>query len=313
MRRPGASVAVCSRSFARDPELRARIEATYAQVRFYEGEGELSGEGLVEFLRGADRAIVSLQRIDGPLLDRLPELRVVSKFGVGLDGLDLGAMAARGVRLGWTGGVNRRAVAELVLGLVISLLRGVHLADREIQAGRWRSVLGRELGQITLGVVGCGHIGKEVASLFRPLGTTVIAHDLLDFPDFYARWQVQPLSLDALLARADVVSLHLPLDASTRGLFDGPRLARMRPGALLVNTARGGLVDEPALAALLSSGHLAGAAFDVFAEEPPGRSPLVSAPGFLGTCHMAGSTSAGVRAMGLAAIEGLEHNQVPSP
>lgn len=304
MRDP-ALVAVCSRSFSRDPTLRARLLERYARVRFHDGPGDLSGTALVDFLRGAERAIVSLQRIDGPLLDQVPGLRVVSKFGVGLDGIDLPALAARGVRLGWTGGVNRRAVAELVLALTISLLRGVHRCDRELREGRWRQVPGRELGAVTLGVIGCGHIGKEVVRLVRPFGTRVLAHDLLDFPDFYREYQVQAVGLEALLRRSDVVSLHVPLDASTARLLDRERLGWMRPDACLVNTARGGLVDEQALAEALLAGRLHGAALDVFEVEPPFGSPLLGLPGFLATSHIGGSSESGILAMGLAAIDGL--------
>lgn len=305
-RSPRPTVAVCSRSFAQDPVLRARLLERWPHVRFPATGVPLQGEALVDFLRGCERAIVSLQRIDGALLDRLPELRVVSKFGVGLDGIDQPALAARGIRLAWRGGVNRRAVAELVVALAIDLLRGVHRSDREVRQGLWRQVPGRELGRSTLGIIGCGHIGKEVARLVRPWGTRVLSHDILDFPEFYAEHGVQPVDLDTLLGQSDVVSLHVPLDASTAGMLDRRRLERMRPDACLVNTARGGLVDEDALAELLVAGRLHGAAFDVYATEPPLGSPLLQAPGVLATAHIGGSSTEGIRAMGLAAIEGLE-------
>ncbi len=299
------SVAVCSRTFAQNPVLRARLLERFPDARFATGDTRLSGDALVAFLDGAERAIVSLQRIDGALLDRLPDLKLVAKFGVGLDGIDQQALARRGVKLAWKGGVNRRSVAELVVSLAINLLRGIHASNRGVREGRWQRVPGRELGAVTLGVIGCGHIGKEVVRLVRPFGTRVLAHDILDFPDFYAQHDVTPVSLEELLRTADVVSLHVPLDASTARMLDRERLSLLRPDACLVNTARGGLVDENALAEMLSTGRLQAAAFDVFEVEPPLGSVLLSLPNFLATSHIAGSSESGILAMGMAAIDGL--------
>ncbi len=298
-------VAVCSRSFARDPELRARLEARFPRVRYPGADTVLAGEGLVAFLAGAERAVVSLQQIDGPLLDRLPGLRRISKYGVGLDTIDQAALAARGVALGWTGGVNRRAVSELVISHAIALLRGVPAMRQGLREGRWQPQRGRELGGACLGVIGCGHIGKDVLRLARAFGTTGVAHDLLDFPAFYAETGVEPLGLDALLARCDVVSLHVPLDASTAGMLSAERLARLKPGAVLINTARGGLVDEDALARGIVEGRIGGAAVDVFAAEPCPAGPLHGLPNVILTPHISGTSDRGVRAMGLAAIDGL--------
>lgn len=299
-------IAVCSRSFSRSEVLRERLSARFSNVKFNELGEALAGERLVEFLTGSQRAIVGLELIDEALLSHLPELRVVSKYGVGIDRIDLAALDQRGIKLGWTGGVNRRAVAELVVGFTIDLLRGVHWSNQQIRSGQWRQNAGRQLGSATVGVIGCGHVGKEVVRLLQPFGARILAHDVLDFPEFYAAHSVTPMSLESLLGSSDVVTLHVPYDESTRGLLSRERLNLMPADACLINTARGGLVDEAALYDLLKTGGLRGAAFDVFEIEPPLGSPLVDLPNFLCTAHIAGSSHRAILAMGQAAIDGLE-------
>lgn len=265
----------------------------------------MTGEALVRFLDGISHAIVGIETVDRPLLESTPSLRVVSKYGVGLDRIDLDALEAHGVHLGWTPGVNRRSVAELALGFAIMLLRGLHDDPVAIRNRRWKQRPGRELSACTVGIVGCGHIGKELIRLLRSFGTRVLAHDIRSFPEFYEEHRVEAVELDVLLARSDVVTLHLPLDESTRDLISARRIGLMKSGACLINTSRGGLVDEAELHAALSSGRLSGAAFDVFAEEPPFDSPLLDLDNFTCSAHIGGSTAASMLAMGMAAIDGL--------
>lgn len=301
-------VAVCSRSFSLNPVLRAELLERYAHVTFNDAGAKLAGDSLVAFLQGHDKAITALETVDAAVIAQLPDLNVLSKYGVGLDMVDLPALRRAGIRLGWTGGVNRRSVTELVIAFMIASLRHVPAAYREVLGGTWRQHLGGHLSGRTVGVVGCGHIGKDLIPLLRAFGCPVLAHDLLDFPEFYAQHGVEATSLDDLLSRADVVTLHVPLDASTRDLIDARRLALLKPGAVLVNAARGGIVDEPALKARLQQGLLAAAAFDVFAQEPPTDTELLALPNFLVTPHIGGSAHEAVLAMGRAAIDGLDHH-----
>lgn len=299
-------VAVASRSFSRHPELRRELLEKYEFVTFNETGRALAGDELAEFLKGHDRAVTALEVIGEELLAKLPELKVISKYGVGLDMIDLQAMDRHGVQLGWTGGVNKRSVAELVISAAISLLHRTEESHAEVRSGKWRQLQGRQLSEKTFGIVGCGHIGKELASLLRVFGCRILANDIRSFPDFYARNDITPVSLEDLLAESDVVTIHLPLDRSTRGLFDARRLKMMRRGACLINMARGGIVDENTLKHLLQEGYLAGAALDVYAEEPPRDIELLNLPTLIATGHIGGSTEEAVLAMGRAAISGLE-------
>ena len=228
-----------------------------------------------------------------------------------MDMLDLEAMARHGVRLGWTGGVNKRAVCELVIAFAIALLRHMPRLGNEILDGTWRQIMGRQLSGRTVGIIGCGHVGKDLAILLRAFGCRVLAHDILDFADFYAANGIQPMGLEALLETADVVTLHVPLDESTKNMLSARRLSRMKPDAILINAARGGLVDETALKSMLKEGRLAGAAFDVFADEPPQDRELLCLPNFIATPHIGGSAEEAILNMGRAAIKGLDDNQVP--
>jgi len=310
--RDATPVAVASRSFSRHSVLRAELLERYSVVTFNDSGRSLAGEELIRFLRDHVKAITALETLDEALFVAVPELQVVSKYGVGVDMLDLAAMERRGIRLGWIGGVNRRSVAELVIAYAIFLLHRAPEAGRELQAGQWRQLIGRQLSGRTVGVVGCGHVGKEVATLARAFGCEVLAHDLLDFPEFYATHQVRPVGLEELLRASDVVTLHLPLDASTRNLLSAERLALLKPEAVLINTARGNLVDEAALKQRLQNGSLAGAALDVFAVEPPDNPELLRLPNFLATPHIGGSTEEAILAMGRAAIAGLDMALPPS-
>ncbi len=306
-------VAVAARSFARNPALRIELVEKYPDVTFSESSRLLEGAALVKLLRGHDRAIIGLERVDERLLAELPELKVISKYGVGLDGLDLAALQRHGVRLAWTGGVNRRSVSELTLAFALALLHRIPETSVALRGGEFQKLVGRQLTGRVVGIIGCGFVGKDLVSLLAPFGCRVMVHDIREYPDFYAAHGVAPVSRDRLLAEADIVTLHVPLDDSTRGMIGAPELARMQKGACLINAARGGLVDEAALVDALTSGHLAGAACDVFQMEPEANPALLALPTFLGTPHIGGSTAEAQLAMGRAAIAGLEQARLLGP
>ena len=217
------------------------------------------------------------------------------------------------MKLAWTGGVNRRSVAELTLAFAIALLHRIPETSVALRGGDFQKLVGRQLTGRVVGIIGCGFVGKDLVSLLAPFGCRVLAHDIRDYAEFYATHGVEAVSLDRLLSEADVVTLHVPLDDSTRGMIGAPQMARMQKGACLINAARGGLVDEAALVDALSSGHLDGAACDVFQLEPDANPDLLALPAFLGTPHIGGSTAEAQLAMGRAAIAGLEEAQLLGP
>jgi (S)-sulfolactate dehydrogenase len=254
-------------------------------------------DDLAPLLGDADAIIVrNRTHVNAALLTAAPQLRVVGRLGVGLDNIDLAACAARGIEVIPATGANAQSVAEYVLGAAMALLRVMPGATAAVEAGLWpRGPLsnGREIAGKTLGLVGFGSVGRLTARLARALGMHVIGFDA-HVASGDAAWheeQVEPQPFADVVARADVVSLHLPLTAATRDLIDGARLATMKRDAILVNTSRGGIVDEAALADALRDGRLGGAALDVFGTEPlPAGSPLAGCPNLILTPHVAGVT-----------------------
>jgi phosphoglycerate dehydrogenase-like enzyme len=271
----------------------------------------MEGEELISFLRGHDKAITALERINETVLSALPELKVIGKYGVGIDMIDLEAMRRHGKRLGWMSGVNKRSASELTIGFAIAMLRHVPAANREVLEGKWRQLSGGLLSGRTVGIIGCGSIGKDLVTLLQPFDCRILVNDIRDYPDFYAKFGMESVDKEELLARADVVTLHVPLDESTRGMLNEERLSLMKPSAILINAARGGLVDEAALKRALVQKSIAAAAFDVFEDEPPQDHELLGLPNFLATPHIGGSAEEAILAMGRAAIEALEKNAIP--
>jgi phosphoglycerate dehydrogenase-like enzyme len=302
-------VAVASRSFSHHPVLREELLSRYSHVVFNEKGKTLSGELLVQFLKGCRKAIVGLEILDEKIFSSLPELKIVSKYGVGLDMIDLEAMERHGILLGWAEGVNKRSVAELVISSMIALLHRLPEANEEIRSGQWRQTRGRQLTGKTVGIIGCGNVGKDLVVLLKNFKCRILVNDILDFPEFYRKHKITPLNLEELLRRADVVTLHVPLDDSTRNLLNAERLELLKNGAYLINMARGGLVNEVKLKKMLKEGRLGGGALDVFNNEPPDDMELLQLPNVIATPHIGGSTEEAVLAMGRAAISGLDKAQ----
>jgi len=299
-------VAVASHSFPKNQILRRELLARYPDAVFNDTRQPLNGDDLIRFLRGHDKAITGLEVLDDRVFAAVPELRLVSKYGVGLDMIDLDAARRRGVAVRWTPGVNRQSVAELTIAFMIALCRRIVPLAADLKAGVWGTGGGRQLSSATIGIVGCGHVGQTVARLCRAFGAEVLAHDIVDYADFYRENSVSAVPLDTLLRASDIVTVHVPLDASTRNMIDARALALMKPTAFFINAARGGIVDERALMSALMEKRLAGAAADVFALEPAIDNDLLTLPTFIGTPHVGGSTEEAVLAMGRAAITGLE-------
>jgi lactate dehydrogenase-like 2-hydroxyacid dehydrogenase len=250
------------------------------------------------------------ERVDAELLDAAPALRVVANYAVGADNVDLDAAAARGIPVGATPGVLTEATADLAFALLLAAARGLVPASGDVRAGRWRTWepegwLGRDVHGATLVLVGAGRIAGAVARRARGFDMEVVAVGRGD-------------DLHAALRRADFVSLHVPLTAGTRHLIDAAALAQLRPTAILVNTARGGVVDQDALASALHGGRLAGAALDVTDPEPlPAGHALLRAPNLLVVPHIGSATHATREQMTAMAVDnllaGLDGQPLPHP
>jgi D-3-phosphoglycerate dehydrogenase len=261
------------------------------EVRYWNRPDERLAEAeLLELLRDVEIYIVGNARVPRSVIERSPQLALISKYGVGVDNVDLDAATEHGVLVTNAPGANAISVAEMTMGLLLSLSRALKEIERSLRDGGWRIVAGHELSGRTLGIMGLGNIGKQVAMRARAFNMRVLANDIVEYPEFCAKFEVEPVSFDRLLSESDVVTLHVPLTPLTRHRIGRRELALMRRGSILIHTARGGVVDEKALYEALASRHLAGAAVDVFEQEPLGDSPLRSLQNVILTPHIAGIT-----------------------
>lgn len=271
-----------------------------AQVENREG---IPAEELQTILGEYDALIVrGRTKVTRSLLESVARLKVVGRSGVGVDNIDLTAAREFGIAVVNAPVSTSLAVAELAVGMLLALARRIPYADRTIKAGVWakKELSGIELNGKILGVIGVGNIGAAVAVRAGALGMDVIGYDPLLPAEEIARRGARPVGIDDLYASADFITVHIPLTAGSRGWINAAVLAQMKPGVQIVCTARGGIIDEESLLAALNSGHVAGAALDVFSQEPPGLTDLVSHPNVIATPHIGAQT---VEAQARAAVD----------
>lgn len=311
---PGSTTLITTPTFARhtDAPWKLLADGGAGPLRPYE-DTALPPHELLRWIAGADALVAGMDPVTAEVMDAAPRLKVIAKHGVGTDTIDLEAARERGIPVVCAPGSNSRAVAEYTFGLLLDATRRISASHTAVAGGGWPKHFGPELHGKTLGIVGFGRIGRLVAGYAQAFGMQVLAHDPYVPGGTVAAAGAEPAPLDGLLGRADVVTLHLP--PSEGPLLTAARLASMKPGAVLVNAARGILVDDTALAEALHSGRLAAAALDAFDVEPlPDSHPLRTAPRVTLTSHMAACTPEANRLMGLMVAEDVLrvlHGQAP--
>jgi D-3-phosphoglycerate dehydrogenase len=258
-----------------------------------------SEEQGIEVVRDADVLVVGLQRITGKVLDAAKRLKVIGRCGVGLDNIDLKAAGERGIPVVYTPGANAQTVADLTMGLILALARKIPQADRMTRGGQWKRIMGNDIWGKTLGICGLGQIGFNVAKRAKGFDMNVVAYDLFENPPLAGELGIEYKSKAEILGESDFITLHLPLTPETQGFIGIDELRAMKKSAILVNTSRGGIVDENALHLALKEGEIAGAALDVFEHEPPGKTPLVELDNFIGTPHIGGITTEALGRIGM--------------
>ncbi|MEI8191780.1 MAG: NAD(P)-dependent oxidoreductase [candidate division NC10 bacterium] len=271
-------VAVTNTTFDLLPHVKQELLALYPEAKFNADTpvGKITEDWLIDFLKGYEVAVIAVERYTERVISNLPDLKAIACCSVGVDHIDPAALKKHNVRLGWIPGVNKRSVAELTISFMINLLRKVSTFNLGLRGGEWpKSRMGLHLQGRTVGIHGCGNVGKEVVLLLQPFGVTVLACDRVDYADFYREQGVTRVSPAELWERSEVLSIHLPKNSTTIGMYSAQVLDRLRPGCLLINTARGEIVEEAALAQRLRDGRIAAAAFDVYSQEPPRDPPLL--------------------------------------
>lgn len=300
-------IVVTPRSFGMtDPGPRALLEARGYDVVYNPHGRILTRLEMKELLADADGIIVGVDPLDREVLEAAPKLKVISKYGVGTDNIDLQYAEERGIKVTLAAGSNTEAVADFAFALMMAVARRVNVIDRACREGVWKAEAAIDIHGKTLGLLGLGAIGRAVARRAAGFGMQVIAYDLLRDETVAAALGISYRdTVDELLGEADFVSLHLPLDARTKGMIGRERFALMKPTAVLVNTARGGLIDEAALLEALREGRIWGAGIDVFEQEPPDSPELLALDNLIAGAHCAASTRGAVSNMGLIASRNL--------
>lgn len=298
-------VFISTSSFGKvSPEPLATLERAGYSCRLNPHGRRLEPEETRELLVGSDGLIAGTERLDREMLTASPGLKAIARVGVGLENVDLDAARELGIQVSNTPEPPARAVAELALGGLLALLRHLCPADRTLRDGAWHKPMGQLLSGKHVGIIGTGRAGRALIGLLDPFHCRIRAADLEPDLPWAKRHQVEYTQIDDLLAQSEVVSLHVPLTDGTRNLMDDSRLAGMKPGALLVNCARGGLVDEAALAENLRSGKIGGAYLDVFDTEPY-NGELITLPNTLLTPHIGSYASECRLQMELEAVANL--------
>jgi len=291
-------VKVTSPSFSKNPALQAELARRPFRSVLNTDTKSLPASALVTYLADADAAILSLDKINDAVLDQCPRLRAIAKFGVGLDNIDLDACNRRGIAVFCPAGVNRRSVAEVALGAMLGLSHNVFSTMQDLKLGKWNKDGGRELTGKTVGIIGLGQIGRELVELLKPFRCRILGNDVADVSSFAREHGITLATREEIFRNSDFVTLHLPFSADVKHLINDETLRMFRPGAYLINTSRGQIVDQQALKRALQSGTLTGAALDDM--------DFLQLPNLVCTPHISGVAYEAVVATGIHAIDYLD-------
>lgn len=299
-------IAVTPPAFCKSDLHRDELTRLFPNTTFNEKDRYLSEPELIDFLQDAEGAIIGRDPVNESVLKSLPRLKIISKYGVGLDNIDQEAINRSEVAFGWTAGVNSLSVAELTLGFMIGLCHKTFSRGFALKQNHWHRDGGFQLTGKTVGVIGCGHVGSEVVRLLASFKCRVLVRDIVDKNQFCRDHGAGIANLNEVIEQSDILTLHVPLTDVTDNLIDETVLQRMKPTAFLINTSRGEVVDQPALKTSLIKGVIAGAALDVFSHEPPTDAEFLALPNLMVTPHLGGNTFEAVESMGRSAIQHLQ-------
>lgn len=295
-------IAVISPLFSRSPQLMQELSSYFTDIKYNVDNALKTKEDIIAFLQGMDGAIVGREEIDGAILCACPKLKILSRYGVGLDNIDVNAMEKSGVKLGWSGGTNSNSVAEITLSLMLSLIRNLHISTTLLKQHIWKVNGGSELTCKTIGLFGFGNIAKRVVELLAPFGCTILVSNRTQSEADVKKYGIIYASKEQIIKEADIISIHLPLTPESHNLFSTQEFEAMKPSSFIVNTARGGIIDEEALKVALKTGQIAGAGLEAFLEEPTHDWELIDLPNLVCLPHLGGNSKESILAMGHASI-----------
>ena len=304
------NIVATSPSFSKNKMLQNEIYKYFPNAKLNLEGKRFNQKELIEYIKDADGIIVGLEPINSEVLDSCPNLKMISKYGVGLNNIDLEECKNRGIKIGWTGGVNRLSVAEMVLGFMLMFSRNLFITTNQLKNGTWNKSGGFQLSGKTVGIVGMGYIGKELMRLLEPFGCKILVNDIINQDEYYKKHNLIEVSKEELYKESDFISIHTPQDESTFNFITLNEMKMMKPTVYLLNTARGGLINEQDLKFALQHGIIAGAAIDAYIEEPPTDKEFLSLPNLICTPHIGGNAKEAVEAMGMSAIKHLKEYSI---
>lgn len=299
-------IAVTSPSFSKHPDLIKEMNDSFSNFKLNTEGKRFTTSELIDYLKGYDAAIVGLDEINKTVIDALPELKIIAKYGVGLNNIDLDYCKHKNIQIGWTGGVNKLSVAEMVIGNTISLLRNLYVSSNQLKNGDWIKNGGQQLSGKTFGIIGVGHIGKDVIRLLKPFNCEILVNDIINQDDYYQSVGVKWVDKKTIFKQSDVITIHTPLTEQTKNLVNKDSLNAMKQDAIILNTARGGIVNQDDLKEALLNHKIGGAALDVYEDEPVSDMELLNIPNLINTPHIGGNSKEAVKAMGMSAISHLK-------
>ena len=299
------NIVVTSPSFSKNPKLQKEIYKYFPNAKLNLDGKRFNKSELIEYIKDADAIIVGLEPINQEVLDSCPNLKIISKYGVGLNNIDLDECKKRDIKIGWTGGVNRLSVAEMALGFMLMFSRNLFMTSNELKRGSWNKSGGFQLSGKTVGIIGCGFIGKELVRLLKPFGCKILVNDIINQDEYYKKEGLIEVTKNELYQESDIVTIHTPHNETTDNMVTLDILKSMKESAYILNTARGGIINEQDLKYALQNGIIAGAGIDAYVEEPPTDREFIELPNLICTPHIGGNAKEAVEAMGMSAIKHL--------
>ncbi len=300
-------IVVTANAFSKNEVLVNKLVNTFNKDKIIlNTSGRYTTEELISNLKDADGAIIGLDKINKSILQECKQLKIISKYGVGLDNINLQDCKTYAVEVGWTGGVNRLSVAEMTLGYMLMLCRNLFTTTNELKNGIWNKSGGFQLSGKKVGIIGVGHIGKELIRLLKPFNCQIYVNDIINQDVYYQTNNLQEVTKEEIFEVCDIVTIHTPLNDLTQNLIDKKVFERMKKSSFIINSARGGIINENDLKYALQTNLIAGAAIDAYVDEPPADIELLSLPNLICTPHIGGNAKEAVEAMGMSAIQHLK-------
>lgn len=296
-------IAVTTIAFSKNQYLVDKLSNISPHIKINKKGIRFNSKQLVEFLSEAEIAIVGLDLINEKILDQLPKLKAIIKYGVGVDNIDLKACKKRNIFIGWKGGVNKKEVAEITLGFMISLSRNTFNSSLKLRKGIWDKNGGKSISELMIGIIGIGNIGKEVIKMLKFFEVKIIANDIINKKKYCAKNKIKFVEKDFLYKNSDIISIHTPLNHSTHNLINKQTIALMKKAPYIINTARGGIINEIDLLEAVNKNLIKGAALDVFEKEPLCNKAIYESEQIICTPHISGNSALAINKMGLSAIK----------